>query len=785
MVELALPGCTPEPLMSYLKALGVFRLVSEQADVNAKLSWRGGHAVLHSTLDRDALLAFFMDRFKPTPILAPWNGGSGFMDEHGADSILSVIRTSGTPRLEHFRQAVKATDKCIHPLANVRRKLKSLELQKKELKKAKKEIPNSLDEHIGKAKREQEERKSRLQIELRQSWPDELLSWFDAVAVFDEQGDANYFPLLGTGGNDGRLDFTNNFMQRLAEVMAFVEGESAPESSHNWLAASLFADTLVELGKSAIGQFNPGGIGGANAVQGKFEADSRVNPWDYVLMLEGAVFFAGSVSRRWNTGGSAKAAFPFTVDSIAVGYGSATAGEETTDGSRAELWMPLWDNPIAFAAVKHLFAEGRAQFGRRQARNSVEFALAVNVLGIDRGLSSFSRYGFLKRNGLAFLAAPLGRLTVTPRPAANLLADPELIVWLDRLRRACSDKDKTPARYQSVLRGIDRAIYTFANRSEQGGDEKALNAILRAFGAAERTLALEGLSWVKDKQYGWKLSPLNGFKSDWLIRAFDDSPEFRLAESLAGIHRTDKVPPLRAYLEPVRVTNFASWEPESRSAVWSRRSLVENLAAVFRRRQLEAFRSGDEGGVPLKSSRPARLDDVLAFLRVEVDDDKLNDLLWGLLGIKWSRVDRLISESIKTEIPFDFGVLRLLVQSRQYKSIHRKLRNPKPGQSSTRLAWHHDSTSTSQANAKHDPDVFHILRTPDSVADAVTKAARRLKSGGLLVNGYRNRRQAGRALDVPSSTDPTRLLAAMLFPLAERDLDRIANAVLYPPEVEV
>ena len=32
MPEIMLHGCTPEPLMSYLKALGILRLVAEQAD---------------------------------------------------------------------------------------------------------------------------------------------------------------------------------------------------------------------------------------------------------------------------------------------------------------------------------------------------------------------------------------------------------------------------------------------------------------------------------------------------------------------------------------------------------------------------------------------------------------------------------------------------------------------------------------------------------------------------------------------------------------------------------
>ena len=67
MNEIALPGCTPEPLMSYLKALGVFRLVAEQADPSAKLSWAEGRAVLHTELDRDGLVRFFLEEYRPTP----------------------------------------------------------------------------------------------------------------------------------------------------------------------------------------------------------------------------------------------------------------------------------------------------------------------------------------------------------------------------------------------------------------------------------------------------------------------------------------------------------------------------------------------------------------------------------------------------------------------------------------------------------------------------------------------------------------------------------------------
>jgi CRISPR-associated protein Csx17 len=291
---------------------------------------------------------------------------------------------------------------------------------------------------------------------------DKLLPWLDTCFVLSEDR-PTYFPLLGTGGNDGRLDFTNNFMQRVAEALSLTGSSIKEDETQLMLQSSLFADSLVELAKSAIGQFNPGGIGGPNGIQGKFEADSRVNPWDYILMIEGTMLFAGAVSRRMGASGAGRSVFPFVVDSVAVGYGSSTASEETSDGSRAELWMPLWSMQTSYLEIQHLISQGRAQLGRVQARNAVEFALAVNLLGVDRGIDSFVRFGFLKRNGLAFLAAPLGRIDVRHRPAARLLEDPALRSWIDRLRRACNDKEKTPARYQSALRNLDRSYFTFAS----------------------------------------------------------------------------------------------------------------------------------------------------------------------------------------------------------------------------------------------------------------------------------------------------------------------------------
>ena len=100
-----LHGCAPEPLMGYLKALGVFRLVAEQADPSATMSWHGGVCRMHTTLDRDSLTEYFLEWYRPTPVLAPWNGGSGFYG--GGSDPLEAIAGSASDRLDLYRDTIR------------------------------------------------------------------------------------------------------------------------------------------------------------------------------------------------------------------------------------------------------------------------------------------------------------------------------------------------------------------------------------------------------------------------------------------------------------------------------------------------------------------------------------------------------------------------------------------------------------------------------------------------------------------------------------------------------
>ena len=110
--DLVLAGCIPQVLAGYLEALGVHRLVAEQLDPEALSYWDSdGRFHLVSSADRDALVAFFVERYEPTPIVTPWNGGSGFypgdqragidaiagMDDPGSAAAGTVTRDFGSP----------------------------------------------------------------------------------------------------------------------------------------------------------------------------------------------------------------------------------------------------------------------------------------------------------------------------------------------------------------------------------------------------------------------------------------------------------------------------------------------------------------------------------------------------------------------------------------------------------------------------------------------------------------------------------------------------------------
>jgi hypothetical protein len=113
---LVLEGCRPTPLASYLKALGILRLVAEQKDPEARGCWHADRFHLRTALDRAGLMRFFLEEYKPTPIIAPWNGRAGFLEGESDDEAESsragaqLVRAYVATKAQRFDDLKRAAD---------------------------------------------------------------------------------------------------------------------------------------------------------------------------------------------------------------------------------------------------------------------------------------------------------------------------------------------------------------------------------------------------------------------------------------------------------------------------------------------------------------------------------------------------------------------------------------------------------------------------------------------------------------------------------------------------
>ena len=541
-------GCAPDPLAHYLKALGILRLVAEQADPEARGAWRDEHFVLWTHLDRAGLERFFLEDYRPTPLLSPWNKGSGLMSD--SDPAVCALERSTAPRFSDYRSGIGQVRAFNSDLADADAAVRRIKDEVKSIKaKSERERVRETPEYkvrLADADRRFKERKTGVAPACRRTWRGTHLDWLESAVVITAEGVAKYPSLLGTGGNDGRLDMTNNAMQRLGELFDLADGAAGPRpGTAEALRDALWAQPAQTLVDAAIGQFQPGSAGGANSTNGPSGSPS-INRWDFLLALEGAVAFRANASRRLSTNSPALGSAPFAVFSHAAGYGSASAADE---GGRGEQWMPLWSRPTSHAEIRQLLAEGRAQTGRAAARQPVDLVRAVTRLGVARGLSSFVRYGYIERNGQSNLAVPLGRVVVGDHPRARLVDD--LAPWLDRLRRRARDKN-APARLQAVERRLSNAVFEALARPDE---PRRWQGVLLAAADAE-ALLVPGSSSIA--------GPIPALRPEWIAATDDGTPEHRLAAAL-GTARAESRRSGKA-LDPVR-GHFLPLDERGRLAV--------------------------------------------------------------------------------------------------------------------------------------------------------------------------------------------------------------------------
>ncbi len=707
MPEVLLTGCRPGSVGTYLGAIGVLRLVAEQADPGALGWWEEERFVLVSRLSEADLISFFTEQYAPTPIIAPWNKDSGF---YRGNSPLDPLVRSTDVRLAAYRDAI-ATARTVLGEFGWR------------------DAPGKDDEKV------------RFVAVLRSRLPEPCVRWLDAVGILAGD-DPRWAPLFIAGGADGRTEFTGIFARCLTEALGLDSASRRRKGaqSSGALRAALFGDqvpraTIIATG----GLLHPSSVDAPNAAPG-FVGKKRLNPWGYVLSVEGALLLAGAVSRRFGLAVPPRAVFPFTVDAAGAGY--AGAGDEP---SRGELWLPLWRRPIGVVELAHLFREARAEWRGRPVETAIDMARAIVSLGVDRGLSDFVRFGIQARHGRGHLAVALGRLPVRARPHVELLA--ELDEFMTSLRRMTRPGSRSTGG-ETLRRAVRRIETAMLQYAALGGRARLLEVLLAA-SQAELTVARRpGL-----RPRGFP-RPLGGLSPRWVAACDDGTAEFELASAVASLRPSAgaKGPAeLRSHLEPT-VHAGRRWESDEllHAVVWTGRDVIRDLGEVLERRVIDAEREGTDPG--LDGHLRASLRNIAALLEGDVDAVRLARLVEALALIDWSAAGEVRPVSPRAwsrppgTVPDAYAITKLALLGR-----------------SIRLGGQ-------EIEVRPDLTTLGLLQAGD-VWGATVRAARRLRAAGLNPRGFRRLR--GTAPAAPNPVLGRRLLAALLVPVRERELMRL------------
>lgn len=724
---LTLHGCMAEPLMSYLKALGIFRLVSEQVDPTCRAAWKNGKFMIQTTLNEDGLVEFFYRKYHPTPIAVPWSGSDFFnvnpskkLVKHkktpSGSGIIEAFIENTSPRLESYRESLGV---CLEALKNI-----------------------GITE---KKKMENRRNKSQFLSCLLTLGISNLDAWLDAAfALPNDQLKLN--TLLGSGGgSDGNTHFSDNFMQNLWDSLPDFDEQKnfsgndlayqANESNERLRTALFDSKTISLVEKRTSSLYDSGAVGGPNAGQG-FERDSLTNPWNFILAIEGCVMLAGAVSRKLGASNS-HAVFPFQTN-VSATYNDSLSNKENAG---QEIWLPLWHRFCGISEIKILLSEGRSDWNGKQAKRGVDFTKAVASLGVDRGIDSFTRYAIIKGRvgGDNYnTAAFLGHFEVKSQSNVNLLSEADHSI--ERYRRACGEK--TPARFGTALRRLDTAVFDYCRF---GGKER-FQAILIAIGQAEREVAF-GPKFRENKS----LQPLQALSAEWVVAADDNSDEFEIAAALAGIQGIENYPGIRANMEPVDFEGHLDWKDESAKVVWKRGNLAENLCAVLERRLLD-WKRLCLPYVPIYSNRYVSPATIAKFIHGELDDDRIECLLWGLICCK---IDWKPCHGSLESVPRAYALLKTC-----FPSINPERQHPN---GVTRNFWEKASA------IRPEPRIVHLVRANRS-EEALTIAAQRLRSSGLTPVAIQWKSET-------FSFDAIRLAAALLFPVKATSLENLWNLV--------
>jgi CRISPR-associated protein Csx17 len=471
------------------------------------------------------------------------------------------------------------------------------------------------------------------------SAPEQDLEFLCAHAV--PAARVSFNPLLGSGGNAGKRDFSDGWSRAVQALASDQNGkDGVPDAvvKRAELKALLLGDSLtwmIEKLNAACWFSDTNKL--YNSGQRPFR-EGAASPWAMALACEGLPFFVGGPSRRLGSRARAVGAFPFVTGPSAPGS-SGEAGRDL-----GEVWAPIWERPMSLPEVVTLFQRGRAELGGRGVITPSAFAAAVMRRGVDAGITEFRRFvlghttssnTFEPRFGGVFHVA------VSAQPAASILQREQraaaavmerVVALVDQFVGPLKDR-KVGKRWRYV--GLRGGVEAAALRAAESpiDSEAALNladSVLAALDRIDRNRAF------REQVVAWEPLPL-----DWLSVLFGNEPpsaEARLGLALVSSFPMDR--PFAVYRFGVapRGHRFVHPPQVPRQWVWRSTAPVSRvLAEVLYRRTLD-WESEREAGEPVRSVAPASSAHVANWLSCSLDDNLLSRWISRLALFDWQTV---------------------------------------------------------------------------------------------------------------------------------------------------
>lgn len=442
--------------------------------------------------------------------------------------------------------------------------------------------------------------------------------------------------LFGTGGNIGKRDLAKTSKDAWQLIQ-----KGKPQDKASWLAQTLF-----EKSDGSLPKLNNTGTWFVYANKTfssgqEWYREGEISPWSFLLALEGALLFVGGVNRRLGSRSRAYAVFPFLTEP------PSPKTENEVGYVKAELWTPIWLNPINLSELRNLLERGLARIGERAAKAPHEYAIAAMKAGVDAGITSFARFVLRQTtSSQVFEAIPREVIAVSNKSSDESKLLEPLLLWLDRLPYEPTDK-KQKGKFKGLRGRVEEGIVRLAANPKDAERWRQL------------WLLLPDIQSRIDKNKNLRLSnrALPWLDETWFEKAWggkNTPDEILLARAVASIGVGTNAPMVGNIFgvaeDKYKKISFVG-EQRPQKVVWNNGDLTDVFLALLQRRLVDAEKESgnDSPKLPFDFKRTCSPEVLTAFLNESLDYEMIQKWIPAFSLIKWKYQSVNLKETSETK----------------------------------------------------------------------------------------------------------------------------------------